>query len=222
MTSVTIDIVSDVMCPWCYVGKRRLEKALGAIGEGIDVELRWRPYQLDPTIPREGRDRKAYLDEKFGGPERARKAYAAIREAGADEGIPFDFDAIAVSPNTLDAHRLIRWAAASGEAVQGKIVGILFRMYFTEGRNIGDTAVLLEAAEEAGLDVPLVQTLLHGEADRAAVQREIATAQQMGVTGVPCFIFDGRYAVMGAQPAETLARVIADVAKKREESAPTD
>jgi len=218
MTIVTIDIVSDVMCPWCYVGKRRLEQALGEIGDKVAVELRWRPFQLDATIPREGRDRKAYLESKFGGAERARAAYSAIREAGAAEGIPFDFDAIAISPNTLDAHRLIRWAAASGEKTQGKIVDVLFRMYFTEGRNIGDPAVLLEAAGEAGMDVSVVETLLHGDADRAAVEREIATAQQMGVTGVPCFILDGRFAVMGAQSADTLARAIVDVATKKEEA----
>jgi len=218
MTSVTIDIVSDVMCPWCYVGKKRLEKALAKLDADIEVDLHWRPFQLDPTLPKEGRDRKEYLESKFGGAERANQAYTAIREAGADEGIAFDFDSIAVSPNTLDAHRLIRWAAASGEATQGAVVEILFRMYFTEGRNIGDHAVLLDAAGQAGMDVALVQTLLQGDADRTGVQREIATAQQMGVTGVPCFIFEGRYAVMGAQPVETLAGVIADVTKKKEES----
>lgn len=216
MSRITVDIVSDVMCPWCYVGKRRFEAALAEIGDGVAVETHWRPFQLDPTIPPEGRDRKAYLESKFGSADRARQAYEAIREAGAAEGIPFDFEAIAVSPNTLDAHRLIRWAAASGEETQGKLMDILFRMYFTAGRNIGDPVVLLEAAEQAGMDTALVRTLLQGNADRAEVQREIATAQQMGVTGVPCFILDGRYAVMGAQPAHTLAKAIIDLAAQKE------
>lgn len=222
MTAVTVDVVSDVMCPWCYVGKRRLEAALAALPDEISVGVRWRPFQLDPTLPKTGKDRRAYLEEKFGGPERAEQAYAAIREAGVIDGIPFDFDAIEVSANTLDAHRLIRWAATDGGSVQSRLVDILFRFYFTEGRNIGDDAVLLEAAAEAGMDTAVVEVLLKGEADREAVAQEIATAREMGVTGVPCFILDGRYAVMGAQPAETLARALTDIAKaKRAEPNPS-
>ena len=216
MTKVTVDIVSDVMCPWCYVGKRRFEKALSELDDTIEVDVRWRPFQLDPTLPRGGRDRKAYLKSKFGSSEHARRAYASIREAGAAEGIPFDFDAIAVSPNTLDAHRLVRWAASAGSSVQNRVVEILFRMYFTEGGNVGDPAVLLAAAGEAGMDANVVEALLHSDADRPEVMEEIATAQRMGVTGVPCFILDGRYAVVGAQPAETLSRALSEICAKKE------
>ena len=216
MIRLTVDIVSDVMCPWCYVGKKRFEKALSVLDPTIEVDVRWRPFQLDPTLPKEGRPRRDYLESKFGGAEHARQAYVAIREAGAAEGIPFDFDAIAVSPNTLDAHRLIRWSASAGYAAQDRLIEILFRMYFTEGKNIGDTVVLLEAATEAGMDAVVVEALLHSDADRPDVAEEIATAHRMGVTGVPCFILDGRYAVMGAQPAESLARALSEVSAEKQ------
>ena len=124
MTKIQLDVVSDVMCPWCYIGKRRLEQAqeeVSAGGENIEIELRWRPFQLDPTLPQEGRDRREYLETKFGGAERANEIYERIRHAGLDEGLEFDFDAIGVSPNTIDAHRVIRWASNEGEEVQDKL-----------------------------------------------------------------------------------------------------
>lgn len=222
MVTVTVDVVSDVMCPWCYIGEKRLEKALNALDGEVTVEVRWRPFQLDPTLPKEGRDRQDYLEAKFGGPDKARQVYAAIEDAGRAEAIPFDFAAIAVAPNTLDAHRLIRWAASAGAGVhQTRLVDILFRMYFTEGRNVGDHAVLIEAADEAGMDAAIVAALLQGQADRVAVEQEIATAQQMGVTGVPCFILDGRYAVMGAQSPKAIADAIRQIAADKPLAAPT-
>ncbi|GAB4354732.1 MAG: DsbA family protein [Oricola sp.] len=215
MTAVAIDIVSDVMCPWCYIGKRRFERAVRALGGTVDLDIRWRPFQLDPTLPREGKDRDSYLAEKFGSIERARQLYRTVEEAGAGEGIPFRFDAIAVSPNTLDAHRLIRWALGAGPGVQAKVVERLFASYFLEGANIADHAVLTGVAGEAGMDDAIVASLLAGDADRQAVQEEIATARRMGISGVPCFILDGRYAVMGAQDAETIADAIRQVAANR-------
>ncbi|TDH39512.1 DsbA family oxidoreductase [Pseudohoeflea suaedae] len=215
----TIDIVSDVMCPWCYIGKRRLDAALKDIGADIPLDVRWRPYQLDPTLPKEGKDRRAYLENKFGGPEAAERAYANVRAAGAEENIPFHFEQIEVSANTLDAHRLIRWAGSQGTDVQDRMVDILFRMYFEDGRNIGDDAVLLEAAGEAGLDQKIVRELLESGADRDAVTQEIAMAQKMGVTGVPCFILDGKHALMGAQPAELIAKAIRQIASEKTEGA---
>jgi len=215
MTRVNVDIVSDVMCPWCYIGRKNLADALSQLPDDVTVDRRWRPYQLDPTLPKEGKDRRQYLSDKFDGAERAREVYDTIVEAGRQAEIPFDFEAIAVSPNTLDAHRVIRWAASAGPDVQDRLVGILFRMFFTEGRNIGDNAVLLEAAGEAGMDRALTESLLLGDADRAAVESEIETARQMGVTGVPCFILDNKYALMGAQPAAALADAIRDVAERK-------
>lgn len=213
--SLTIDVVSDVMCPWCYIGKRRLEAALEEVAGEIDVEIRWRPYQLDPTLPKQGKDRRQYLEEKFGGPEGAEKAYATVRAAGAGEHIPFAFDKIPVSANTLDAHRLIRWASSLGLAAQDQMVELLFKAYFEDGKNIGDDSVLMEAAEQVGLERPVVERLLSGDADRDIVSAEIEQARQMGVTGVPCFIIDAKYAVVGAQPAEALADAMRKVAMEK-------
>ncbi|MEL6751924.1 MAG: DsbA family oxidoreductase [Pseudomonadota bacterium] len=210
---VTVDIVSDVMCPWCYIGKRKLEDALQKL-DGHSVSIRWRPYQLDATLPPEGKDRREYLETKFGGPERAREIYGNIEKAGADEGLDFNFKAIAVSPNTLDAHRVIRWAANEGEDVQGKVVERLFKLFFMDGVNIGDRAVLIECARDCGMDAPVVEALLATDKDRAEVEAEIETARQMGVTGVPCFIIDQKYALMGAQPADQLAAAISQAAKE--------
>lgn len=209
--TITIDLVSDVVCPWCYVGQKRLEKAVSALPD-LDVEIRWRPYQLDPTIPPEGKDRKAYMLAKFGTEARLREIHGRIEPIGKAEGIDFDFDAITVSPNTLDAHRVVRWASNEAPGVQNRLVKRLFQLYFEEGRNIGDQAVLIEAAREAGMDVAVVEALLPTDADRDAVAEEVATASRMGITGVPCFLLEGRYAVMGAQDTERLASAISEVA----------
>lgn len=209
---INVDVVSDVVCPWCFIGKRRLDAALAALPD-IGVEVRWRPFQLDPTIPPEGKDRREYMIGKFGSQERIDQIHANIVQLGAVEGIAFDFDAIKVAPNTLDAHRVIRWAAGSGSDVQNRLVDILFRAYFEQGQNIGDHTVLLEAAQLSGMDVRLVEALLPSDADRDEVQTEIATASRMGITGVPCFLLENKYAVMGAQEANTLADAIRQVAQ---------
>lgn len=219
MTKIQLDIVSDVMCPWCYIGKRRLEQALKTVGD-VEVEMRWRPFQLDPTLPPEGRDRTEYLETKFGGPERAREIYGRIKQAGLDEGLDFDFDAIGVSPNTIDAHRVIRWASNEGEDVQDRLVERLFKVFFMEGGNIGDHAVLIAAAEDAGMDQSVVAALLATDQDKAEVSEEIAVAQQMGVTGVPCFIIDNKYAVMGAQEPDQIAGAIKQAAEMKDVGAP--
>lgn len=209
--TISIDVVSDVVCPWCYIGRARLLKARELAPE-VDVKISWRPFQLDSTIPEGGKDRRQYMMDKFGDENRIAEMGRKITETGREDGIAFDFDAIKVSPNTLDAHRAVRWAASAGDGVQDRLVGRLFALYFEEGRNIGEKQVIIEAAREAGLDTALVETLLATEADKAETQAEIATAQRMGVTGVPCFLLEGRYAVMGAQPAEALADAIRQVA----------
>lgn len=209
--AITVDVVSDVVCPWCFIGQKRLDKAVAAAGD-IDVHIRWRPFQLDPTIPPQGKDRREYMRAKFGSDERIREIHARIEPLGEAEGISFAFDAIKVAPNTLDAHRLIRWAGAAGEAVQNTLVRRLFQLNFEEGVNIGDHAVLVEAAREAGMDASVVATLLPTDADVEAVRTEIATASRMGISGVPCFLLEGKYAVMGAQDVDTLADAIRQVA----------
>ena len=209
--TISVDVVSDVVCPWCFIGQKRLDKAIAAVPD-IDVSVRWRPFQLDPTIPAEGKDRKAYMLGKFGSEERLREIHARIEPLGAAEGIDFAFGAIKVSPNTLDAHRVIRWAGAAGEDVQNRLVRNLFQLYFEKGMNTGDHSVLAEAAGDAGLDRAVVESLLATDADREAVATEAATASRMGITGVPCFLIEGKYAVMGAQDADTLADAIRQVA----------
>lgn len=199
---IPLDIVSDTICPWCYIGKRRLEKAL-AMRPKIAVDIRWRPFQLDPTIPKEGIGRQAYLERKFGGPEGARTVYARIDAAGAEEGIQFAFGRITRTPNTIDSHRLIRWAASAG--CQDELVERLFAAYFSEGADIGERDVLTHTAGEAGMDADLVGELLSGGADLELVEKEIALAHEIGVTGVPCFVFAHRFGVMGAQSPEILA-----------------
>jgi predicted DsbA family dithiol-disulfide isomerase len=209
--SITVDVVSDVVCPWCFIGQKRLDKAAAVLPD-IDVDIRWRPYQLDPTIPPEGKDRRQYMIDKFGSEERIRQIHERIEGLGVVEGIDFAFNEIKVAPNTLDAHRVIRWAGAAGPDIQNRLVRRLFQLNFEQGANVGDHAVLIDAAREAGMDASVVETLLPTDADVEAVRAEIATASRMGITGVPCFLLEGKYAVMGAQEAETIADAIRQVA----------
>jgi predicted DsbA family dithiol-disulfide isomerase len=207
--ALTIDVVSDVVCPWCYLGKKRLERALANEPEPIAVH--WRPYQLDPSIPEGGVDRRAYMINKFGNDGRIEAAHERLAALGAEEGIAFAFDRIARAPNTLDAHRLIRWALLAG--VQDKVVDRLFSLYFEQGRDIGDRALLIETARECGMDGEVVAKLFAEGADEQEVRDEIAQAQQLGVTGVPFFIFAERFGVPGAQSPDVLATAI-DRARK--------
>jgi predicted DsbA family dithiol-disulfide isomerase len=209
--TISIDVVSDVVCPWCYIGKKRMETAIAAVPE-LDVQVRWRPYQLDATIPPGGMDRGEYMRRKFGSDERVRQMHANIMPLGAAEGIDFAFEAIKVAANTLDAHRVIRWAGTAGNDIQNKLVDRLFKLNFEEGGNVGDHAVLADAARASGMDAAVVETLLPTDADAEAVRTEIATASRMGITGVPCFLLESRYAVMGAQDPATLADAIRQVA----------
>jgi len=212
--SVSVDVVSDVVCPWCYLGAKRLKKAIQEVPD-ISVEVRWRPFQLDPTIPSGGKDRKQYMVSKFGSEERIRQAHARIEPLGSAAGIAFAFDAIKVAPNTLDAHRVIRWAAGGGPGTQDKLVNRLFSLYFEEGANIGDRAVLVEAARDAVMDAAVVEAMLATDADRNEVENEVATASRMGITGVPCFLLENRYAVMGAQETGALVQAIREVAEAK-------
>jgi predicted DsbA family dithiol-disulfide isomerase len=210
---IAIDIVSDVVCPWCFVGKRKLDKALEAFAQ-TPIEIRWRPFQLDPTIPPGGVDRKAYLEGKFRDPARIAEIHHRLEETGRELGIAFAFDKITRSPNTLDAHRLIRWAHSVGR--QSEVKEDLFRLYFVEGVDIGDRDVLAHVGAANGLDGTLVARLLEDGSDIAAVEDEIASAVRLGVSGVPFFIFDSKFAVPGAQQTEVL---VAAINKAREDTA---
>jgi predicted DsbA family dithiol-disulfide isomerase len=202
---LTIDIVSDVVCPWCYVGEKRLEAALA--DEAGPVVVRWRPYQLDPTIPEAGLDRAEYMAKKFGNSGRLQSVHDNLTRLGAELGLPFAFDKVKRSPNTLDAHRLIRWAASAG--VQAEVVDRLFKAYFVEGRDIGDRKTLVEIAGECGLEAAQVEKALADGVDADVVREEIEQAQTMGVSGVPFFIFGGRVGVPGAVEPSVLRQAIA-------------
>jgi predicted DsbA family dithiol-disulfide isomerase len=202
--SVTIDIVSDVICPWCFLGKRRLDRAVSAL-DGVGVDIRWRPFLLDASIPREGMPRQVYLENKFP-KERLAGLHAPLKAAGDSEGIADAFDKITVTPNTLDAHRLTRWATASSR--QHEMAERLFSLYWLAGADIGSHEVLLKAAIDVGLDGTRIAQLLDSDAELDLVRAEIATAAEMGITGVPTFIIGDRYAVVGAQPAEVLKAAI--------------
>lgn len=203
-TPLTIDIISDVICPWCYVGKRNFDRALAARPD-IDATLHWRPFQLDPSVPPEGVDRKSYLRAKFGDDERLAAISRSLRETAVEAGLSLHLDAIAVTPNTLDAHRVLHWAGGQGHA--HAMAERLFAAYFTEGQDVGNVATLAALAGEAGLDPTLVASLLASEADRAAIRAEVEEAHRLGVNGVPTFIIDGKWSVTGAQPPEIWLRV---------------
>lgn len=194
-----IDIYSDVICPWCYVGKRRLERALKT-WDGVPVDIRWRPFQLNPTMPHNGMDRRQYLDAKFGSSAAAQTIYDQVSKAGTEEGIHFAFERIARTPNTFAAHRLVWLAGYQGK--QDEVVEMLFRRYFVEGGDIGKIETLSQAAADAGLDRAAVETFLAGDGGIEAVQAEEAAGHHMGIRGVPYFVVNGVNALSGAQPPE--------------------
>lgn len=198
---IQVDIVSDIVCPWCWLGARYFQQA--AKKSGRKINLTWRPYMLDPTVPAGGVPYETYMKNKFGdGPPDKFKAMREMLEAAApDAGINFRFGDIPMRPNTLDAHRLMRWAA--GQEAGTAAAEALFKAFFDDLRDVGDHAVLKDIAQEAGLDGDLVAELLKSDKDRSAVEEEIAYFRNLGVNGVPCFIYGGQFAVQGAQPPET-------------------
>ena len=205
----TIDVISDVICPWCFLGKRRLDVALAATDK--DVFIRWRPYLLDPTIPPQGLDRQQYMLDKFGA-ERLQTIHDPLIEAGQEIGVPYNFDLITRTPNTLDAHRLIRWAHTVER--QTELVERLFMAYWSEGKDVGNRDVLAQCAGEAGINAEQIREFLDTEQDVAETHAEIEHATNIGVTGVPTFILAQSYALVGAQSPEVLADAILRVSKE--------
>jgi predicted DsbA family dithiol-disulfide isomerase len=201
--TIKIDVISDVICPWCYIGKRRLEAAVALSGRD-DVRVRWHPFQLNPQMPKTGMSRREYRTAKFGSWERSLALDAQVNEAGRAEGLPFAFDKIQRTPNTLDAHRLI-WLADQ-DGVQDAVVEALFRAYFTEGRDIADARTLLDVAGEAGLDRSRAETLLGGDDGTEAIGAAEEEARRAGVQGVPFFVVNDSLVLSGArEPRDFLA-----------------
>lgn len=211
-----VDVVSDVVCPWCYIGKHRLEDAV-ALLEDVDVSVRWRPFFLNPWIPREGIDRDKYLETKFGSVAAYKGIASQVKEAAAAEGLQYNSDRIGRQPNTTDCHRLIYWAERIGTS--GAMKQRLMDLYFKEGADLTDTETLVRAAAECGFDPDVVRLRLEGDEDVEMIAQAAQAAAHAGVSGVPTFIFGGKYAVSGAQPADQLASAIRQVAALGKEEA---
>ena len=201
---IHVDIISDTVCPWCYIGKRRFEQAV-ALRPGYDFQVSWRPFQLNPDIPAAGLPRKDFLSDKFGGPDRADRIYEAVSAAGAEVGLDFNFRNIPHQPNTFDSHRLVRWSETAG--VQDAVVEKLFLSYFIDEVDVGDQKALAVVADGCGMDGNLVRELFQRDADRDLVMAEEGVARRMGINGVPCFVVDHKYAISGAQDPSVLTHV---------------
>ncbi len=212
---IKLDIISDPICPWCYIGKARLNQALEMSGDQ-PFEIDWRPFQLNPDMPEGGMDRREYLEHKFG-KERAVSFYMQIAEAAEASGLEVHFEKITRTPNTIDAHRLIRWARPEG--VQTPLVNSLFHRYFAKGEDISRHDVLADAAREVGMDPELVLRLLKTDNDIEEIREEDKAFRAMGVQGVPCFVIGGKYVVNGAQDAQLWTQVIQDIKDQEKESA---
>ncbi|WP_420858892.1 DsbA family oxidoreductase [Marivivens marinus] len=212
---VKLDILSDPICPWCYIGKANLDRALEQVGDHPFI-VEWHPFQLNPDMPAEGMDRRAYMEAKFGGQDGAVKAYLPVMEHAQKAGLTLNLDKIARTPNTLNAHRLIHWAGI--EQKQTPVVSALFKAYFVEGRDIGDTEVLADIADTAGMDASVVTRLLASDADMDDIRARDAHSRQMGVNSVPTFIVAQQHAVPGAQPVELWVKVIADIKAQLEQA----
>ncbi|MEL6617508.1 MAG: DsbA family oxidoreductase [Pseudomonadota bacterium] len=205
---VKLDIMSDPICPWCYIGKTYLDRALEAHPDHPFL-IEWHPFQLNPDMPPEGMDRRAYLEGKFGGKEGAVRAYAPVVERAEAAGLKIDFEGMKRTPNTMDAHRLIHWSGIEGR--QTACVSALFKAYFVDARDIGDPEVLADVADGIGMDASMVLRLLGSDSDRDNIAARDAHSREMGVSAVPTFIVAGQHAVPGAQPPELWAQVIGEL-----------
>lgn len=210
---IKLDIMSDPICPWCFIGKAHLDKALQAHPDH-PFEIEWHPFQLNPDMPMDGMDRRAYLEGKFGGKDGAVRAYAPVVENAEKAGVAIDFEGMKRTPNTINAHRLIHWAGIEGR--QTAAVSALFKAYFTDTRDIGDLEVLADIADSIEMDASVVTRLLNTDEDMQSIRDRDAHSRKMGVNSVPTFIVGGRHAVPGAQPPELWAQVIADFAEQAE------
>mgnify|MGYP003629779596 FL=1 len=207
---IKLDIMSDPICPWCYIGKAHLDRALESEPDHPFV-IEWHPFQLNPDMPEAGMDRRAYLEGKFGGKEAAVRAYAPVVEHAEKAGLKINFEAMQRTPNTLNAHRLIHWAGIEGR--QTAAVSALFKAYFVDARDIGDAEVLCDIADVIEMDASLVSRLLATDADVQDIRDRDAHSRKMGITSVPTFIVAGRHAVPGAQPPDLWKKVLADLRK---------
>ena len=206
--TIKLDIMSDPICPWCYIGKAHLDRALQSEPDH-PFAIEWHPFQLNPDMPAEGMDRRAYLEGKFGGKEGAVRAYAPVVEHAEKAGLKINFEAMQRTPNTLNAHRLIHWAGSEGR--QTAAVSALFKAYFVDARDIGDAEVLADIADGIEMDASVVTRLLATDEDMEGIRKRDAHSREMGINSVPTFIVGGRHAVPGAQPPELWKKVLAEL-----------
>lgn len=206
--ALELSIVSDAICPWCYIGKRRLEKALATLGKDVNIHIVWRPFELNPDMPKEGIERHIYRARKFGSLERSNQMDQQVAQAAAGEGLTFRYDLIRVTPNTFDAHRLM-WAATGPR--QDALMEAIFRAYFCEGRDIGNRDILAELAPAAGIEPAQARAFLAGDQGKDEVARDLTIARQAGISGVPSFIAGGRLLFSGAQPPDVIAAVLRQI-----------
>jgi len=213
---IKIDVVSDVVCPWCYIGKRRLEKAIDQLAGQVEVEVEFHPFELNPDMPKEGRNQKQYLADKFGGSDRYKQLTGHVTKVASEEGLHFNFDKQAVSPNTREAHRVIRYAKSEGRQAEAK--ELFMKAYFEEGVDLSKKENLIGVAVKAGLDKAKVTSLL--DSDDGLVEVELAERMnhQRGISGVPYFIINNKYGVSGAQPTDVFKEALLEIAKAPVES----
>ncbi|MDU8926889.1 DsbA family oxidoreductase [Alisedimentitalea sp. MJ-SS2] len=205
---VKLDIISDPICPWCFIGKSQLDRALEQRPDH-PFTIEWHPFQLNPDMPPEGMDRRAYLEAKFGGKDGAYTAYQPIVEHAKKVGVNIEFDKIQRTPNTMDAHRLIHWAGIEGR--QTFVVSALFKAYFQEGRDIGNHEVLADIADSSDLDASVVMRLLATDEDKSGIAEKDQGFRKMGIQSVPTFVVGGQHAVPGAQPSELWLKVLDEI-----------
>ncbi|MEM5521848.1 DsbA family oxidoreductase [Sulfitobacter sp. AS59] len=213
--TIKLDIMSDPICPWCYIGKAHLDRALASEPDHPFV-IEWHPFQLNPDMPAEGMDRRAYLEGKFGGKEGAVKAYAPVVEHAKKAGLTINFEDMKRTPNTLDAHRLIHWAGIEGR--QTAAVSALFKAYFVDARDIGDAEILADIADGIEMDASVVRRLLASDSDAQDIRDRDDHSRKMGISSVPTFIVGGKHAVPGAQPPELWKQVLADLRQQTDNS----
>lgn len=218
---IAIDVIADIVCPWCFLGRKRLEKAIALLPE-IDIRVSWKPFQLSPEIPSAGKPYQDHMRSVLGSRDAVDESERTLIALGEEDGIAFDFNAISRMPNTLDAHRVIYWASQDKEGVQDRLVGELFSRYFEQGQDIGKPEVLIEAASTSGMQGNVVGKLLTTDIDRNTIIEDIVGAQYIGVRGVPSFIVDKKFVVMGAQPVDILADAIQQTADGFEPGAAED
>jgi predicted DsbA family dithiol-disulfide isomerase len=211
-----LDIISDPICPWCFIGKTKLDRALEKHPEH-DLIVEWHPFQLNPGMPAEGMDRREYLETKFGGKEEAVRVYAGIAQAAEDAGVDINFEGIKRTPSTIDAHRVLHWAALEGK--QNAVVNRMFKAYFREGKDISDHDVLIEIATATGMDAGVTRRLLQSDADAKEISERDASARERGVSGVPCFVIGNHYVLQGAQDTALWEKVISELSEAHEKGA---